>query len=176
MCQCLNSLVSSESLSQLFKMLSFPSSKSCPIAKPVPQHLRSSLLDSFCGSKSLFQPTNWIQSPPKISPNQSHGGLARLPLWNPTANPYQNTHKPQNRHYWVRQRRPVSRQNLRQPGPHRPRPLSLGQLRHRRKARRFLLQRPARSLRGTPRSGDAMHLDPFDKIRARIDPVSETAA
>ncbi|KAJ9692758.1 hypothetical protein PVL29_011714 [Vitis rotundifolia] len=38
-------------------MLSFPSSKSCPIAKPARQHLRSSLLDSFCGSKSLsFNP------------------------------------------------------------------------------------------------------------------------
>ena len=73
----------------------------------------------------LFQPTNWIQPPPEISPNQSHGGLPRLPLWNPTANPYQNTHKPQNRNHWVRQLRLVSSKNLRQPGPHRPRPLSL---------------------------------------------------
>ncbi|XP_034695616.1 arogenate dehydrogenase 2, chloroplastic-like [Vitis riparia] len=47
-------------------MLSFPSSKSCPIAKPVPQHLRSSLLDSFCGSKSLsFNPQTGFNLRPK---------------------------------------------------------------------------------------------------------------
>ncbi|NP_001389537.1 hypothetical protein VitviT2T_013747 [Vitis vinifera] len=51
---------------RLFKMLAFPSSKSCSTAKPVPPNLHLSLSDSFSGSKSLsFNPQTGFNLRPK---------------------------------------------------------------------------------------------------------------